>query len=509
MTQINLFNGGKNTRADPSLLGLNEAVLYSNIDNSAGVLKSAKDYTPTDTIVEGGFYFFKNKWISSTLDRDYLEYKDNLYWTEENSTPKKYDGTTIRNLGIAAPTVKLTTVQSDPVGSEKISTDPVTLQYVYTYYNSVDGTESAPCPISDELSLAANKTVTITGWIAPTDSQVDKFRLYRVGASATTMTLIVELPITTTTYVDSIPTPSAIGTLLDTYNNQQPPVGLKYIILAYGYFFAAVEDKLRYSIVGKPNYWPALNEIDIDGTITGLLPTQDGILIFTTDRMYILIGTIPEQFAIIPVSTEQGCNSHKSCKLVNNRPTWSSNDGICVWQNGAPDVVSRDKLGKITLSIKNTIVYDNTYFICLNDGTVLAMDTRFGLAFKNFSFDKPLVNIGVFNTTLYGMIDGKVVTLFNGNDLTFTWKSGELSEGYSSMTKLYNNIYVRANGEFTFNIYIPEYGLVLTKQLNGNKVFDMQVPEEKQRGSAIQFEVIGKGIIKEIEWKPVGRQNGR
>ena len=509
MTQINLFNGGKNARADASLLGLNEAVVYNNIDNTTGVLQSAKGYTSTNTNVEGGFYNFKNQWLSSILDRDYLEYKDVLYWTEEQGLAKKFNGIDIYNLGIQEPSVKLTTVQSNPVGSEKISSSSTVLQYVYTYYNSLDGTESAPNTISDELNLDADKTVTITGWVAPADAQVDKIRLYRVGADATTMTLIVELSITITSYIDSIPTINAIGTLLDTYNNQQAPIGLRYLTLAYGYFFAAIDDKLRYSIIGKPDYWPAVNELDIDGTITGLLPTQDGILIFTIDRMYILIGTTPEQFAIIPISTEQGCNSHKSCKLVNNKPTWSSNDGICVWQNGSPDVVSRDKLGKTTLSIKNTVVYDNTYFICLNDGSILAMDTRYGLAFKTFSFDKPLINIGVFNTVLYGIIDGKVVTLFNGEDLTLNWKSGEYSEGSSSMTKLYNNIYVRANGEFTFDAIIPEFGVVLSKQLSGNKIFDLQVPEEKQRGSAIQFEVTGKGIIKEIEWKPVGRQNGR
>ena len=51
--------------------------------------------------------------------------------------------------------------------------------------------------------------------------------------------------------------------------------------------------------------------------------------------------------------------------------------------------------------------------------------------------------------------------------------------------------------------------VVLVTELLGNKVFDIKVPQEKQRGSSIQFDIFGHGVIKEIEWKVQGRENGR
>ena len=68
-----------------------------------------------------------------------------------------------------------------------------TYSYVYTYYNSADGAESAPSPVSEELKVGAGK-VTVSGIRVSTDPQVDKKRLYRVGGNVATFTLVATLP---------------------------------------------------------------------------------------------------------------------------------------------------------------------------------------------------------------------------------------------------------------------------------------------------------------------------
>lgn len=506
--KINTFDGGLSIRVSDTLILPNESVVHSNIDSTNLLLKSCKDYLNQSTIVGGFFYNYNGVWLSSASERSYVEYKKFLYWTEVGKVPYKFDGFRESFLGITAPLAKLTTVQANPTGSEKISSSSSTLQYVYTYYNNQDGIESAPSPISDELSLAANKVVDITGVVASTDLQVDKIRLYRIGDGITTMTLVKEFDNVAATLRDDVLTLDLIGTILDTYNNQTPDNTFRNLIEAYGIMFASSGSKLRFSEIGKPDYWPAANEINFSSDIKGILLVPNGILVQQLNKTDLLVGTDSSSFRVLPVSTEQGSVSHVSGKLVTNIPVWVSLDGICTYNSGVIQVLSKDKLGKTTLDVVNTVVHDEQYVICLSDGSLLVLDARFGISFKKYNFSGSINNITVYNDELYARIGENLHKLFVGDEISFTYKSPRFTEGEHSVIKLYNNVYVRSNGSFTVKIYIDEE-LVLTKSITGNKIHDIKVPQEKQRGSDIQFEITGIGTVYEYEYKVVGRDNGR
>jgi len=504
--KLNDFSKGLSTRIDPILIGLNEAVVYSNIDNTSMLLKSAKDYTTTTSLISKWFYSFSSVWYSSTLERDYVEYTDKLYYTEEGTVPSKIVNGNTKLVGIARPPAPLTAVDG---GAGSISTSAETLQYAYTYYDSTEGVESEPSEFTPDLLLGANKQVDLTGFIPPINPSVDLIRLYRIGATATVFTLLVELPITTTAYTDNIQTINAIGYILDTVGKQAPLSGLHYLKEAYGMLFASIGSNIMYTNIGEPDVWPTLNTIDVYGTITGILPIQEGILIWTNRKMFLLVGSTPAKFAIVDVSSEYGCNSNKSCRVVSQIPVWSSNDGICSYQGGIISVISKDKLGTQSYNIVNTILYDEQYYILLTDGSLLVLDMRFGIVFKKFTFANKIIdNIGVFNNVLYAVIDGYVTTLFDGTDIELSYTSPEITEGDASVFKMYNNVYVRGDGDFIFSVLIDQVE-VLSKRLEGNKIFDIKIPQAKQRGSSIQFIIYGKGAIKEIEYKVIGRQNGR
>lgn len=395
--------------------------------------------------------------------------------------------------------------------------DPTTLQYVYTYYDSSEGTESAPSPVSDELELVAGKSVDIDGIVLSTNSFADRIRLYRLGADSSEYTLIVELEESdltdnldgTYSYNDNIPTIDAVGDLLESQNNQKPIDGLINLVEAYGMLFASKGSRVYYTKLGQPDYWPSLQFQNFAGDVTGILPVSDGIFVFTATNFEVIVGTTPETLSKLPSRSGQGCNNHKSCKVIKGQPIWSSNDGICTWRSGSAEVLSRPALGKVTFDIVNTAVHDETYYICLADGTLMAMDLRFGIAFKTISFDgKELTDLGVFDNTFYGAVDGKIVTLFTGEAMELSYLSPELTEGDCSVSKQYNNVYIRANGEFTVKILVD--GLVVTQEdIKGNTIHDLKVPQERQRGSSIQFDIVGTGTVKEIEYKAIGRQNGR
>lgn len=99
------FNGGINVKDAAHLIGINEAVVYSNIDSEPGSLKPAKAMSDELIPKKKYSYFFEAEqvWIESDIRRDYVTYESTLYWTEQGTGYKYKEGMTT-NLGIAKPT---------------------------------------------------------------------------------------------------------------------------------------------------------------------------------------------------------------------------------------------------------------------------------------------------------------------------------------------------------------------------------------------------------------------
>lgn len=395
-----------------------------------------------------------------------------------------------------------------------ISGDEEVLQYVYTYYNRQDNIESAPSELSEELTLPANKAVTVSDIEPSEDIQVDVVRIYRTGDGATEFTLIHELEITELSVFDNVKTINAIGSLLDSVTNFPPPSDGRFATEAYGILFMAVGASLYFSEIGKPDYFPPTNEIKFSKNITGIFPVPNGILVFSRTTTEIVLGNTAGNFSKLPVSDEQGCISHYSNRLVRNTPTWVGLEGLCTYSNGIVNVISKPKLGKVQLDVVNSAVYDETYWLCLADGSILLMDTRFGdLTFKDIEYSKPMDNILSNEGILYGRQGDKLVNLLDeGTPIPMEYISPELTEGEFTNNKNYNNIYIRASskkGNRLEVFVIINRKLVHNKVLDGDDVFDVTPPEEKQKGTSIQFHIIGHGEVYEINYKVLGRQNGR
>lgn len=521
--QLKQFNGGLSLRIDPTLLAPQEALLYNNVDVDNIALKSAKSYNCISQNVESNFYKLNDTFLSGTGYLNYTEYKGVVYFTRFEDVPGRFDGVTITNMGIERPEIALEAEQENPPDSNVISTSQVTLQYVYTYYSTTTGLESAPSDISNELTLDANKIVSLVNFRASSNDLVDTIRLYRIGAGITTMQLVKELPnvgdtltgvqpnqTPVKTIFDNTPTIDIIGTILDTYSNLPPKIGFKNFTEAYGIMFASLGSRLYFSQIGKVEYWPEANFIEFAEEITMILPTQDGLIVSSRSRTDLLIGTTIADFAVVFVSREHGSLYHFSGKLLNGIPIWIAQDGLATFVNGSIKILSKNKLGTILIDAIDVTVDNENYYISRSDGSLLALDARFNEVYKTFTFDKNVKYLGTFGGKLYASLeDKKVVELFTGDDdLTFTYLSPIFDEGSSTIVKMYNSIYISLNGQFEITIYIDGES-VLQRTINGNDVFELNPPYEKQRGYNIQFKIVGKGVIREIEYKVLGRANGR
>ncbi|BAM63139.1 hypothetical protein [Edwardsiella phage IW-1] len=623
--KLQQFNGGLHTRPRPQFIDLSQGVVYENINQEAGSL--APVMLPKDSgqavLPYHTFYVAGNKWVSSNIQRYYVEFQKTLYWCDGIGLPQKLNMRGAQtNLGLAAPSTKasfravdnpgvvsdvevkrteaagsglpselhvyvIVNVDGDafsnalqltvdtkgtvntiaestpkPIIQPKINSDTSTTkyqvsigqvkgvtigsggvqvyrqynnkfrlvgtitngtatvadtvydigtnleldftkfgalqgvyQYVTTFVNSNDGAESAPSALSEELDLKGGGSIYAYGFPQSEDRQVDKMRLYRVGGNLGEFTLVKELPIATLDYTDATSDASLPGTLLTTQNAAPAPAGLKYMREAYAMLFAAEGSKLRFTPVGRPNEWPETFFLQYDADITGIAPVANGILVFTEYRTHIVTGNGPSVLSTYLLSGDQGCISNESIQFVGAEALWVSSDGICVSSGAQINVITRELLGKLDIRPVDSAVYDGQYYVmtdsgliyCINNGTV-----------KHFRFD--ISSLAVANDKLYGYNNGTLWELFASTDpAVMRFKSALMTEGSFTLNKVYKKIFTYSAGHIIIRILINGT-IVVERVLSGEDSFDIQVPQELQRGFNLQFEVEGTGEVSELEY---------
>jgi len=380
-----------------------------------------------------------------------------------------------------------------------------TLQYVYTFVNSTDGTESIPSPVSVEQTVLSSVNLT-TIQVSP-DPQVDKKRIYRLGGNIATFSLVAEIDNSTTTYLDETPDTEIIGTVLTSISNTAAPAGLAFLREAYAMLFGAEDTKLRFTPIGEPDYWPELFFIQFSTPITGIAPVTNGVLVFTQFNTHLITGTGPSSLARYLISKDQGCIDASSIQIIGGSAIWASTDGLCT-SNGssAVQVLTKDKLGKIALNPVDSAVHDEVYYLLENNGSILALDYRYGKVLKRLVLD--INSLAVGNDILYGHLNGRLHSLFSSSIVEeFKYTSPTFIEGKKTEEKQYKKVYIYSKGDIIINIYIDNV-LVTSRTLETENGHVIQVPQDRQRGHFIQFEITGTGEVDEIEYIVAGRKSG-
>jgi len=498
MAQLNLFNGGLNKKTASHLIGINESQVNTNVNMSSGCIVPHKKDTDENTTVGKSIIFFKNQWIFNTNKVNYVIFQDKLYYTSGGETKKSNDGITWYNLGIAKPSTAPVISIS---GTGNLTGD---YQYCYTYYNSADGSESQPSPYSGVFT-ATSQSFNIQV-VASVDPQVTRIRVYRLGGNFSVMTLAVDLPNTSVIYNDNIVDTNLPGGILTSQLYGTPPLGLRYLTEAYAMFFGAVDDKLYFSEIAFVDAWSPYNYIDFEEEITGIGVTQNGLLVFTTYKTYIITGTSPTAFSKYLLNGNNGCILHDSIRYVNNAIVWLSNDSLCT--SSGTDVVSltRNKLGRIDFNYpSNAVVHEDVYYLSHQDG-IFAVDFSLGGVFSELTGTANC--FCVVNDKLYYALNNRLYSLFSSKyprDLAY--RTADFPDSSLSNYKNYKTIYVYSSGDLTFSTYIDK--LKVSTQVLEDGLNEVKVPQVQKNGYSISFEITGSGNLYEIEYKVEGRQNGR
>lgn len=370
-----------------------------------------------------------------------------------------------------------------------------TYQYVLTYYNSAQGVESGPSPVSEEFVF--NGSELLVSMPVSSDPQVDKKRLYRVGGSATAFSLVFEVDNATTVANDNIKD-ADLGALLPSSIAAPAPEGLSFLTEAYAMLFGAVGSKLRFTPIGDPDSWPELYFLQFDQDITGIAAVANGIIVFSKFQSYLVTGTGPNALAQQLLTSDQGCLKFESVSIVGGTAMWISTDGLCASSGGQVRVISKDALGKFSLDAVDSIVYDEVYYVLDSGGKILALDFAYGGIYKNFDLD--VGSLASANDVLYGIRGGQLQSFFSNTDpTTLSYTSPRFIEGSVTEPKSYKKVYFYHEGDIIITILINNV-VVVTESLTGTDSSSVSIPQENQRGYFIQFKVQGTGTLHEIEY---------
>lgn len=374
--------------------------------------------------------------------------------------------------------------------------------YCYTYYNSIDGSESQPSAYSDELEV--NNSKIQVSLIASTDTQIDTIRLYRLSQDITNMSLVVELDNTTQDYIDNLLDTEIEADILTSTYYGKPLQGLKYLTSHNAMFFAAIEDKLYFSEIAYVDAWSPYYFIDFDEPITGIGATQNGLLVFTEYTTHLITGSSPVGLSKYLLSKNQGCIIHNSIQFLSNTLIWLSHDGICASSGSDIQVISRSKLGKFKLLYPTaSIVYNDIYYLSHQDG-LFVFDLRDLPIFYTVSGNADCFHVK--NNILYYGLDNKLYSMFTGDKYrTLKYRSPNFSEGSISNLKKFKTIYVYSDYGMVFDIYINNKK-VLSKNLIAG-INEIKVPLGTLDGYYISFAITGDAILYEIQYSIEGRQS--
>jgi hypothetical protein len=147
---------------------------------------------------------------------DFLNYRNNLYYSNGVDAGRVYNGTTSRKWGIVAPVAANTFAALSGTGLTGA------YYYKFTYYNSASGHESSASPIS-AVQNPVNQQINLTGMTASADTQVTSKKIYRTTAGGAYFFYVATITNATTTYADTT-ADASLGTSEAPLYNDVPPL---------------------------------------------------------------------------------------------------------------------------------------------------------------------------------------------------------------------------------------------------------------------------------------------
>jgi hypothetical protein len=365
--------------------------------------------------------------------------------------------------------------------------------YIYTYITQFGNVqeESAPSPPANITGVnTTGDSVTITGFSTPPTGNYNftHRRIYRsvIGATTATFLKVVDIPIATTTYVDTM-TVAQLGTALQSLYYTPPPSTLQGIVsMPNGMLAGFTGNQIWFCEPYLPHAWPAIYMITTDFPIVGLGVFGNSLFVGTERNPYMVTGTTPTSMMQEKLSLVQPCVSKKSITSDQYGVLYASPNGLVSISPGSQEVMSnglytREEWQPLNASTMIGAVYNNMYFgfyqTVAGDRKSIIILRGDNPPLATFDANAKAKFVEPVTGTMYilSAADNKIYSLDTNtaSNTVFTWKSKKFIHNrpttYSALQVHADYVYMAATpGSYlTLNLYAEGQG-VLTINMTGD-----------------------------------------
>ena len=470
-SELKTFDGGVNNVYAPHHININETVYCANAIIDNGEITSHKNLHDTGVNLTGNYatyYKAQDEVVSSTEDRFYVEWAGMLYWSNSAGVIKRYDGTTVSNIGghTAPATVPVLTTPAAGLLNG-------TYTYAITYtYDSIF--ESPPCTF---VSVSpTNQNVVVTYADTP-PAGVTHRNIYRLGGINPTFNWVGTTAVATASFTDNIHDFDISRRELVTYNNDTAPTGLDMLVEIQGTFFGALGGKVYFSREGQPEYWNAYSYVQFPKTITGLGVFGNSVIAFTDSNMYLVSGSNINNISMIKLPFDYGCKNKRTVQNIEGRLIWVSalddRDAICVYDGSSVNIINNFNkisytpvLGSTTYNNYTTETYDDYVFnintsIVSNRKYFLFMSGRTAIvdaenALKVYYMEDNITAAYSKNNSLYVGMSNDVYEYYPDASTyrNVEYKTGDIDNGNMTKVKHYRYLKINAIGTYSVSVFV-------------------------------------------------------
>jgi hypothetical protein len=342
-------------------------------------------------------------------------------------------------LGLPAPTLAPTATTSGAAVADSLD-DYRT--YLYTWVDAW-GAESTVSPVSTSINVREGETAALVLPVAPTGNYnfaTGSFkRIYRSnsGTSTTAFQFVADIPLTQTTYTDSV-ADAGLGEVVPTVNWVRPPDDdtadfpsgqmIGATTLPSGAIVGFSGKSLVYSEAYIPYAFPLSYRYHIKDDIVGISPNSQGLVIATTGKPHLAVGHDPASVSIIELDEFQACVSKRSVVDMGESTIYASPDGLVLVSGSQVQIVTKGIFNREQWQALNPAqIHAYRY-----EGKYVGFTDTQGFMFDPASTEQAWVFTDV--AAACGFYSAKDDILYvaegsalkqweTGTDLTYTWKS--------------------------------------------------------------------------------------
>lgn len=299
-------------------------------------------------VAEDGRYWFSWPGIVHTVRGMLAEDATERTYYSGDGFPKWTDNTIAlagstypaawRKLGVPPP--KSAPILEASAGS---SEETEVRYYVYTFVTD-KGEESAPGPVSNQLTCPSDAVVAISNIQGPPSGAftIDRVRIYRTQTGTTGDAEFFFLREIAAGSASTSDDGRVLGEVLETVEWLQPPEDLTALTAMWNGMMAGIAgNAVRYCVAYKPYAWPIVYEtLPPDAKPVALATFGQRLLVLTTAAPMLVAGTSPDSLDEQPLEVGQACVAPRAVVSFGHGVAWPAPDGLAYYGTSGAKLVT-------------------------------------------------------------------------------------------------------------------------------------------------------------------------